>query len=200
MRSSCGCPLWHSTWPSLHPETNYALYRLQDPLPYMAKYPQAQVLTSSDHLVGHGIGALTCRHACKSAVLQLERLPGLLPILSRVLPREVLDVQRAAHRGMCCLLQANTTADGGLELFPEAGSAANIGIMLFRSSAVHLAKARIEWAASHPTAPSRLWVRRWSCPAGVERGAGGQDDKVWDQNAFNDLFRRGINYAAAAQP
>lgn len=22
------------------------------------------------------------------------------------------------------------------------------------------------------------------------------DDKVWDQNAFNDLFRRGLNFAA----
>jgi hypothetical protein len=27
------------------------LIRLQDPLPYMARYPDAQILTSSDHLV-----------------------------------------------------------------------------------------------------------------------------------------------------
>ena len=26
------------------------------------------------------------------------------------------------------------------------------------------------------------------------------DDKVWDQNAFNDLFRRGINYALLRSP
>ncbi len=39
----------------------------------------------------------------------------------------------------------NTASDDGLELFPEAGSAANIGIMLFRSSAIGLAKVCL-WA------------------------------------------------------
>lgn len=40
------------------------------------------------------------------------------------------------------LLQINTTADDGLEKFPEAGSAANIGIMLVRKGALALAKVR----------------------------------------------------------
>ena len=35
---------------------------------------------------------------------------------------------------------SNTTANGGLEPWPEAGSAFNIGIMLFRPSAQPLAK------------------------------------------------------------
>ena len=26
------------------------------------------------------------------------------------------------------------------------------------------------------------------------------DDKVWDQNAFNDLFRRGLNFATPRSP
>lgn len=39
----------------------------------------------------------------------------------------------------------NTTTDDGLELFPEAGSAANIGIMLFRSSAIDLARVCIQY-------------------------------------------------------
>ena len=29
--------------------------RLKDPLPYMAKYPDADILTSSDHLVRHHV-------------------------------------------------------------------------------------------------------------------------------------------------
>ena len=38
------------------------------------------------------------------------------------------------------VVQAPTTTDGGLEKWPDAGSAANIGIMLFRPSAEALAK------------------------------------------------------------
>ena len=36
--------------------------------------------------------------------------------------------------------QADTVQDGALELYPEAGSAANIGIMLFRPTAADFAK------------------------------------------------------------
>ncbi|CAL8469429.1 g8970 [Coccomyxa elongata] len=84
---------------------------LKNPLPYLARYPDADILTSSDHLM-------------------------------------------------------NTTADDGLEKFPEAGSAANIGIMLVRKGALALAK---EW--------NEVLLA---------------DDKVWDQNAFNDLFRQNL--------
>lgn len=38
------------------------------------------------------------------------------------------------------LLQRETVTDGGLEKYPEAGSAANIGIMLVKPNAVPLAK------------------------------------------------------------
>ena len=63
------------------------------------------------------------------------------------------DFQRWCER--CCTLecaesrtemrtpgapQAATVRDGGLELFPEAGSAANIGIMLFRATTADFAK------------------------------------------------------------
>jgi len=42
----------------------------------------------------------------------------------------------------------NTTADDGLEKFPEAGSAANIGIMLVRKAALGLAKVCKRFTAS----------------------------------------------------
>ncbi|KAI3434501.1 hypothetical protein D9Q98_002576 [Chlorella vulgaris] len=83
---------------------------LRNPLPYLAMYPAADILTSSDHL-------------------------------------------------------RNTVADEGLERWPDAGSAANIGIMLFRSTARNLAS---EWVVKLQ-----------------------QDDNLWDQQAFNDLYRRG---------
>jgi hypothetical protein len=60
---------------------------LRNPLPYMKQYPDADILTSSDHL-------------------------------------------------------SNTVTDEGLELWPQAASAANIGIMLFRPRANALAKVR----------------------------------------------------------
>mmetsp|Transcript_35964 Transcript_35964/g.88593 ORF Transcript_35964/g.88593 Transcript_35964/m.88593 type:complete len:683 (-) Transcript_35964:285-2333(-) len=88
---------------------------MQNPMPYMAKYPTADILTSSDHL-------------------------------------------------------ANTAKDGGLENPQVAYSPANIGIMLLRHTAKDLAK---EWVEV------------------LEK-----DDKVWDQNAFNDLYRRGSRGAA----
>ena len=81
-----------------------------NPMPYLAKFPQADVLTSSDHL-------------------------------------------------------SNTAEGDSLEHPQKAMSAANIGIMLLRSSAKELAK---------------QWVQVLE-----------QDDKVWDQNAFNDLYRMG---------
>ena len=84
---------------------------MRNPIPYMEKYPDADVLVSSDHL-------------------------------------------------------APTSTDGGLEMFPEAGSAANIGIMFFRPKAASLVDE---------------WVKVLD-----------QDPNYWDQNAFNDLFRRGL--------
>ena len=39
--------------------------RLKDPLPYMAKYPEADILTSSDHLVS----------SCTFPVPQYSQLP-----------------------------------------------------------------------------------------------------------------------------
>ncbi|KAL4439682.1 hypothetical protein ABPG75_002683 [Micractinium tetrahymenae] len=83
---------------------------LRNPLPYMEKYPEADILTSSDHLI-------------------------------------------------------NTVTDEGLERWPGAASAANIGIMLFRPKGHDLAA---EWTELLD-----------------------KDDKVWDQNGFNDLMRRG---------
>ena len=86
---------------------------LRNPMPYMARFPQADVLTSSDHL-------------------------------------------------------SSTAVGDGLEDPSRAHSAANIGIMLLRHSAKELAKE---------------WVEKLE-----------KDDKVWDQNAFNDLFRLGAGF------
>ncbi|KAL4450568.1 hypothetical protein ABPG77_000924 [Micractinium sp. CCAP 211/92] len=83
---------------------------LRNPLPYMKQYPEADILTSSDHLM-------------------------------------------------------NTVTDEGLERWPDAASAANIGIMLFRPKGHDLAA---EWTEMLD-----------------------KDDKIWDQNGFNDLMRRG---------
>jgi len=84
---------------------------MRNPLPFIRQYPDADILTSSDHL----------RHT----------VPG-----------------------------------EELELWPDAASAANIGIMLFRKTARKLAQ---EWVDML-----------------------GKNDKIWDQNAFNDLFTRGM--------
>jgi len=86
---------------------------MKNPLPYMAQYPEADCLTSSDHTVA-------------------------------------------------------TARDGGLEHYPEAGSAANIGIMLFRPSAADFAKKWLEDIMA--------------------------DDKLWDQNAFNQLMLQGVKF------
>lgn len=84
---------------------------MKNPLPYVAKYPDADILVSSDHLEA-------------------------------------------------------TVEDGGLEKFPDAGSAANIGIMLFRPKAAKFVDA---------------WVDVLE-----------KDENYWDQNAFNDLFKNGV--------
>ena len=55
--------------------------------------------------------------------------------------------------------------DDGLEHFNLGLSAANIGIMFVRKAALPLV---VEWNTMLD-----------------------KDDKIWDQNAFNDLFRRG---------
>lgn len=85
---------------------------LQNPLPYLGNYPEADILVSSDSL-----------HA--------------------------------------------TTTDGALEMYPGAG-VANIGIMLFRSSAMIFAQ---EWNEALLA-----------------------NDDYWDQNAFNDLMNRGAKF------
>ena len=41
-----------------------------------------------------------------------------------------------------CLLQHATAIDGGLEHFPEAGAAANIGILMFRTAGHKLAEVK----------------------------------------------------------
>ncbi|KAG2499431.1 hypothetical protein HYH03_002378 [Edaphochlamys debaryana] len=84
---------------------------LRNPLPFFERYPEADVLSSSDHM-------------------------------------------------------AATVKTEDLEKWPEAAAAANIGIMLFRKK-------------------SLAFVEEWIKI--IEA-----DDKVWDQNAFNDLFRQGI--------
>lgn len=57
-----------------------------------------------------------------------------------------------------CLLQMNTTADDGLENFPEAGSAANIGIMLVRKAALGLAKVCKRFITSQNALNSRNFL------------------------------------------
>jgi len=85
----------------------------RNPMPYILKYPDADVLTSSDHL-------------------------------------------------------SNTVPDESLEKWPNAASAANIGIMFFRAK----------------TAGARQLAKDWS-------KALDKNPQYWDQNAFNDLFRKG---------
>ncbi|GFH13661.1 uncharacterized protein HaLaN_09590, partial [Haematococcus lacustris] len=62
----------------------------------------------------------------------------------------------------------NTVSNYDLELWPQAASAANIGIMLFRNQSME-------------------FVNRWIDV--IEK-----DANVWDQNAFNDLFRIGHTF------
>ncbi len=50
-------------------------------------------------------------------------------------------------------MQANTTDDEGLERWPDAASAANIGIMLFRVAARKFAEARLHPCGGRPSAP-----------------------------------------------
>ena len=86
---------------------------LRDPLPYLARYPKADILISSDHLSDTNGG------------------------------------------------------DGGLEHYPQAGSPVNVGIMLFRPAAVRFADHWMEVLENDPA--------------------------YWDQNAFNDLFKIGMD-------
>eukprot|EP00798_Chlamydomonas_sp_ICE-L_P025303 gene25303-10957_t len=60
---------------------------------------------------------------------------------------------------------SNTVNDESLERWPQAGSAANIGIMMFREKSLDFVHEWIEL---------------------IEK-----DETVWDQNAFNDLFKKG---------
>lgn len=101
--------------------------------------------------------------------------------------------------------------DEGLERWPDAGSAANIGIMLFRPKGHDLAKVSVVcFGLSIPLGLGPLCLLpACACsstsslqrllPAGPHLSRSAQewvdvlekDDKVWDQNAFNDLYRRG---------
>ncbi len=80
----------------------------------MARYPDADILTSSDHLV-----------SCDSSYMALLLALLLFPLTDCF---------------FVYMPQRNSTADDGLERFPDAGSAANIGIMLVRKGALSLAK------------------------------------------------------------
>lgn len=61
-----------------------------------------------------------------------------------------------------------TTRDGGLEFFPEAGASANIGIMNFSHRAKHVGDE---------------WMKRLD-----------ENEKLWDQTAFNDIMRQGFDW------
>lgn len=54
------------------------------------------------------------------------------------------EVMDSGFKGKQRVWQVATARDGGLEHYPEAGSAANIGIMLFRPSAADFAKVSSE--------------------------------------------------------
>ncbi|XP_050232791.1 arabinosyltransferase XEG113 [Mercurialis annua] len=84
---------------------------LKNPLPYLARYPDADVLTSSDSVVP-------------------------------------------------------TVADDRLDVWQEVGAAYNIGIFHWR-----------------PTEPSKKLAKEWKEMLLA-------DDKIWDQNGFNDIVRR----------
>ena len=62
-----------------------------------------------------------------------------------------------------------TTRDGGLELYPEASASANIGIMLFSHRAKKVGDE---------------WMRRLEA-----------NEKLWDQQAFNDIMREGFDWS-----
>ena len=70
-----------------------------------------------------------------------------------------------SYRLKLLLIFKNIRKDDGLENFAQAASAANIGIMFFRPKAVSLAEEWVNVLEKDPT--------------------------IWDQNAFNDLFRKG---------
>ena len=180
---------------------------LRDPLPYMAQYPQADILMSSDNLVSLGLHSLSCLHEWAMHCSQLGMQPsmyatGRLRLLAirwayccilvldacRALSKDtrlcLVDNQSpehacqavgqadyagqttyaaavrrhagshhtgcstACHSEPACLLQHETAVDGGLEHFPEAGAAANIGILMFRVAGHNLAEVK----PSYPSA------------------------------------------------
>ncbi len=103
--------------------------------------------------------------------------------------------------------------DGGLELYPQAGSAANIGIMLFRPTAAEFAKVvssacmpagldRRAFLASACCLNCTIWAgsTKWQ---GLHGGGRLQawldlivaDDNLWDQNAFNQLMQQGMVFS-----
>ncbi len=110
-------------------------------------------------------------------------------------------------------LQRETATDGGLEHYPEAGSAANIGIMLVRPSCNDFAKVSslrpcasecpaqqapvglVEpsvMCSSHHTAVGLRYAddnRLCALQEWVDKILA--DENYWDQNAFNDLMVRG---------
>jgi len=85
---------------------------LKDPFPYIARYPDADILTSSDHL-------------------------------------------------------SNTSNSDGLEVYPDAGSSFNIGIIFLRKTCLKFSQ---EWNENLQ-----------------------KDAALWDQNVFNELLRLNFN-------
>ena len=121
---------------------------LRDPFPYLRRFPEADVLSSSDAL------APTRDRRARNGG------PG-----------------RGGGAG------SGEGADG-LERWPAAAAAANIGVAFFRSPR------------------SVGFLREWEAELArfdEEDARAGKGEKRWDQNVFNDLFRRGMPRGAGGR-
>jgi hypothetical protein len=116
---------------------------LRNPIPYFQRYPEADILTSSDNMaatvgpsrVGHGatVGPSSSSQQCNPLDWgDVGTQAGRRPCVGHA-RRALMWVTRAP---------VPQVKDESLELWPNAGSAANIGIMLFRCAvAEHTADA-----------------------------------------------------------
>ena len=102
---------------------------------------------------------LACSHCIARRLLNRAASAG-----SGILRGMPVFIKRLLPDASLVPAQAATVTDGGLETWPDAGSAFNIGIMLFRQGALPFAQvctpARTWWAEPVAGQQQQLWRAR----------------------------------------